>query len=495
MLRPGRRFNHHLDDNLVRLQKNLYISPGDPMYHEKVIRYLDAKSPESHFKLGQMYEKRGNVSKALFHYKEVLHTYPSPYYSAANRAVKQIEQRRNLEPPTDSRKEYSALSRRALIFLKTLLVVLLVINLLFLVMYFGGKSISSKVSEMKLWEVGTEITYETLDIPYVMYFSMDDTANEVEKALHDKALELSRQMPKQNIVLYGLAATDNSTQDQAIPLVNEALTEQAFVVAQYHAMSDTAVKIRFLNRDFLINKPLTALGANLVRTALQSYIRDHGEPPGNVNALLQNYPDNYLSFVPQETLTHSNSVAPHYDGSGGWVYNAAAGETSSMFYPNVPIDQNPSFEPLYILITKKDHRLRLLSGNYLVDEKQVGLGAGDQTPVGSFVVQDRVLSPIGQRANMFGSAGLGMGDLAIHGTYDAASIGSNQSMGCIRLPNEDAEDLLHWVPKGAQVLIQGNELGGIPPVRIQITGREALLPSEMPEIDQTPENVIFQWLG
>jgi tetratricopeptide (TPR) repeat protein len=79
MNRSRSRFKNHLDDNLVHIHKNLYISPGDPLYYEKVIRYLDPNSPEAHFKLGQKNQKKGNLPKAKFHYQETLRTYPSPY--------------------------------------------------------------------------------------------------------------------------------------------------------------------------------------------------------------------------------------------------------------------------------------------------------------------------------------------------------------------------------------------------------------------------------
>lgn len=65
MIRRSQRFRNHLDDNLIHLHKNLFISPSDPMYHEKVIRYLDATSPEAHYKIGQNFKEEG-ISNELF---------------------------------------------------------------------------------------------------------------------------------------------------------------------------------------------------------------------------------------------------------------------------------------------------------------------------------------------------------------------------------------------------------------------------------------------
>jgi hypothetical protein len=499
MLRTGRRFASHLDDHLVRLDKNLYISPSDPMYHEKVIRYMDPKSPESHYKLGKKNEEKGNISKALYHYREVLQSYPSEYFSAANRAVRELERRAGQKAPVQHER-VNTFSRKTLLYMKMLLYVLLAINLMLLVVYFGGKPISKMVSSLMLGGVGSDVTYEVLDIPYVMYFSMEKTTVEVENALHDQALDLSKEMPKQNILIYGLPATDATVNHKAVPLVNEDLKAQAFVIAQYHPITDTSVKIRFLNPNRQKTKPLTVFGANLVRTALQAYIDDHGDPPGSINDLVQDYPNNYVSFIPLEALTRSNAVSTRLDGTGGWVYNASAGELSEMFYPNLPSligddlgGSSDAFKPLHILIHKKSHSLQLLSGDTLLEEKRVGLGFDNRTPIGSFVVQERVLKPLGHRANVYGSAGLGLGEIAIHGTYDTSSIGGNLSLGCIRLRNQDAEELFRWVPKGTQVVI--DEGGEGRDASDSLLDKSALIPVVLPNIVQSPVNVMFHWLG
>jgi lipoprotein-anchoring transpeptidase ErfK/SrfK len=41
----------------------------------------------------------------------------------------------------------------------------------------------------------------------------------------------------------------------------------------------------------------------------------------------------------------------------------------------------------------------------------------------------------------------------IHGTQDPTSVGKESSAGCIRLRNEDVEDLFAWIPRGAGVTI------------------------------------------
>jgi lipoprotein-anchoring transpeptidase ErfK/SrfK len=58
--------------------------------------------------------------------------------------------------------------------------------------------------------------------------------------------------------------------------------------------------------------------------------------------------------------------------------------------------------------------------------------------------------------NPMGVAALYLGDslLRIHGTNAPDSIGTNASSGCIRMLNEDIQDLYSRVPAGTKVLVQ-----------------------------------------
>jgi lipoprotein-anchoring transpeptidase ErfK/SrfK len=90
----------------------------------------------------------------------------------------------------------------------------------------------------------------------------------------------------------------------------------------------------------------------------------------------------------------------------------------------------------------------------------VGLGEGDGTPVGSFVVSANKLenpgwvnprdsreryepndprNPIGEFWLGLDGVGAseGVAGYGIHGTIDPGSIGENKSMGCVRLRDED----------------------------------------------------------
>ncbi|MBP1995293.1 L,D-transpeptidase family protein [Paenibacillus eucommiae] len=500
MNRKGARFKNHLDEKIVHLHKNLYISPADPLYYEKVIRYLDPHSPEAHYKLGEMSQKDGKLKKALFHYQEALRVYPSPYYSAANRAVKEIVKQTVNGQGQGAAETAVALERPArarLPFIKTMIIALLLLNMILLSLYFSADSISKIVSKVMPWGIGKDVTYEAVDIPYVMYFPNGTATNKIESALHEKAIKLGADQPKSNILIYGVAAAMPELQDKTLPLTDNSLKTKAFVIAEYNSFIDNAVKIRFLHVDFPKERPLSAFSTNLVRTALQTYMEDHGEPPESISLLLQDYPNNYLSFLPLESRSHSNAVRADYDGKGGWVYNDTSSELSSMFYPNVELEAGLPYEPVQIQIVKSDHSLRLMSGTSLIMEKKVGLGAGDQTPEADFVVEERVLKPLGSKPGIFGAAGLGLGNIAIHGTNNEGSIGKNLSLGCVRLLDQDMDELYTWVPMGAKVHIvdEDKNRGSIHSLPGGSHSISEIIPNKLALIEESAGTKVFEWLG
>ncbi|MFC5452983.1 L,D-transpeptidase family protein [Paenibacillus aestuarii] len=496
MIRRSQRFRHYLDDNLIRLHKNLFISPSDPQYYEKVIRYLDARSPEAHYNLGQNFRIKGNRKRALFHYKEALKTYPSPYYSAANRAVYEMNQEE--AAATTALQHAGAIGdekRKPLLppLMKALLITLLVLNLILCALYFIDSPVKKVISSLKVWPVGAEVTYETVDKPYIMYFPPQVKQEEMEAALQKQAVALTKDDPEQNVVLYGLLSSDARDQGKTLLLTNEELIKSAVVTAQYHPGSDRTVKIRFLNSQLNQHQPLSAIGANLVRTALAAYHKEYDVYPGSVEALVQDYPQNFLSFIPVEPNSSSNVIHLAEDDSGGWVYDPFADGLDHIFYPNVSGGSEMPYEPFYINVDKQAHNLKFISGDRLLYQAAIGLGANDSTPEGDFYVQDRVIKPQGRHPNVFGDAGLGLGNIALHGTNERDSIGEDRSLGCVRLSNEDVGQLYTFVPKGMEVHIgSATRLAkGLTPV----ADMQELIPAEQPAIVQTPAHQIFNWLG
>ncbi|CAN7559057.1 L,D-transpeptidase family protein [Paenibacillus sp. LjRoot153] len=493
MIRRNQRFRNQLDDHLVHLHKNLFISHADPLYHEKVIRYLDANSPEAHFNLGQKFREKGNWKRARFHYKEVLKTYPSPFYSAANRAIHLLDQQQathvaNLEQTMPEK-------RKPLLppFMKMLLLVLLILNVILVLFFAGDHAISRTISKMKIWGVGTQVTYESVDKPFILFLSPEMSHAEIEKKLHAQALVLAKEIPKATILLYGIVTEDNQDKGKTMLLTNEDDIKRAMVIATYQPEADALVHIRFLNAEFEEHQPLSAIGANLVRTALASYREDVGHAPVQIDELLQDYPLNYLSYIPIEAVSGSNEIKSAYKGDGGWVFNPKAADIAHMFYANVAGGDGVPYEPVHLEVNKSAYQLQLVSGSYLLWDKEIGLGTNGSTPEGVYRVIERVQQPNGRTNHSYGDAGLGLGSIALHGTYDESSIGEAKSLGCIRLTNDDIQQVFPFVPKGAEVRILSNE--NTPNLVRQVSQISKIIPTSLPQHSESAGNVIFHWLG
>jgi lipoprotein-anchoring transpeptidase ErfK/SrfK len=211
----------------------------------------------------------------------------------------------------------------------------------------------------------------------------------------------------------------------------------------------------------------------VLRSALASFVRKNGQVPQDLKALNQPYPQNMLpgvtsymqqlfdqqkdQLIPETTgqrisnQPQEQSSAPSGTGNEGGssplvsTGNAAAPKSGLM---------KPLTEPLRIVVDKSNHRLAVISGQMIVRNYPVGLGAG-KTPEGTFEISEKVRNPNGKSNGDFGSRGMTLSDTlyAIHGTNKPSSIEKDQSLGCIRMLQEDVEELFDMAPLGTSVTI------------------------------------------
>ncbi len=123
-----------------------------------------------------------------------------------------------------------------------------------------------------------------------------------------------------------------------------------------------------------------------------------------------------------------------------------------------------------IVVCKREFRLYFLVGGAYVADFPVGLGKLGSTPVADFVIEKKlknpdwypspgVMIPYGDARNILGSRWLGFRNspeyrgFGIHGTTDPASIGREESSGCVRMQAADVERLYDWAPEGTTVSI------------------------------------------
>jgi lipoprotein-anchoring transpeptidase ErfK/SrfK len=467
------RFNNPLKSNLIHIQKNLYMNRTDPLYYEKILRYSDPKSSDAQDASDRIQRLQYNKNR-----------------------VKRIPA---IIPPivaNDTRK-WSATT-------KGWLFSIILLNFLLLISILNIDTIRAIVSSIKHAPVGMDVIYETVDVPYLIYIGNDLPIDRIEKTLFSKISEMGKQKPMQNVQLYGILTSDPVLIGKIVPLASDHLKDTAFVIVQYNASIDKSVKIQFINKETQKPNgqapPLTMAASNLVRTALQSFIAENRAPPSKIEDLLRDYPNNYLSFIPNEAQSSSNQVVSQFDGTGGWVYKQSAKELFLMFYPNTLDEasaQQIPYSPVKIVISKNNYNLKVTTDHFILASKSVGLGKENRTPVGQFTVQSRVLEPLGQHPLVYGKGGLSLGQYALHGTYDEASIQSNQSLGCVRLTNADILDIFPLVPKGASVQIVSapstleQTFSGQPNLLLDLS---KLFPAQKPQIIQSTPH-INHWLG
>lgn len=125
----------------------------------------------------------------------------------------------------------------------------------------------------------------------------------------------------------------------------------------------------------------------------------------------------------------------------------------------------------------------------MIRSYKVGLG-GDRTPEGSFLISEKVKNPNGRDDGPYGSRGMTLSDTkyAIHGTDEPQSIGADDSLGCIRMSQEDLEELYDLVPLGTKVTIQQ---GGLPATVSVPAERFHLEPKQ----DETNPRRTYAWLN
>lgn len=118
-----------------------------------------------------------------------------------------------------------------------------------------------------------------------------------------------------------------------------------------------------------------------------------------------------------------------------------------------------------IIVDKSQNTLTLKSGEEIFKVYRVATGRDNLTPVGTFKIVNKLPNPVWYAVgavvppespeNILGSRWLGISEpgYGIHGTKDPSSIGEQVTQGCVRMRNEEVEELYAIVPIGTEVTI------------------------------------------
>ncbi len=207
---------------------------------------------------------------------------------------------------------------------------------------------------------------------------------------------------------------------------------------------------------------------------------------GKKDVEIQVKPETFSAFNPQEMRQRWKVLFSREIASDSIAYTVKPGDSlyvlarknhttvdfikkindlkSDNIYPKMKLKIHTA--PFSIRIDKSKNTLILYSNDEAVKKCSVATGKKNCTPVGEFKITDKLVHPTwfktgailspGSPLNALGTRWMGFDKpgYGIHGTTEPKSIGTQGSEGCIRMLNEEVEELYSMVPVGTKVIIQ-----------------------------------------
>lgn len=118
-----------------------------------------------------------------------------------------------------------------------------------------------------------------------------------------------------------------------------------------------------------------------------------------------------------------------------------------------------------ILVDKSDNILTLKAGEEVLKTYVVSTGLNNSTPVGIFKITDKVKNPtwytngraipFGHPDNLLGTRWIAFDKpgYGIHGTTEPDKLGQQVSAGCVRMRNDEVQELYQFVSRGTEITI------------------------------------------
>lgn len=118
-----------------------------------------------------------------------------------------------------------------------------------------------------------------------------------------------------------------------------------------------------------------------------------------------------------------------------------------------------------ILVDKSQNILILKNDEDIIKTYIVSTGKNNSTPVGSFKITNKLINPTwfkvgavvppGSPENILGTRwmGINLPSYGIHGTTEPQSLGKQVTQGCVRMANQEVEEIYTIVPLGTEVTI------------------------------------------
>ena len=162
----------------------------------------------------------------------------------------------------------------------------------------------------------------------------------------------------------------------------------------------------------------------------------------------------YHTVKSGETL---NQISRDYRTSIEEIVIANPGINLNVIYPGqtilIPGFPPPQTIPYEIHVSIANRSLSLLMNGVVLKQYPIAVGRMlHATPEGNFIIINKAPNPGGPYGTMWMS--LSKQFYGIHGTDDPSSIGQAVSRGCVRMHNQDVEELASIIPIGTSVSIR-----------------------------------------
>lgn len=121
--------------------------------------------------------------------------------------------------------------------------------------------------------------------------------------------------------------------------------------------------------------------------------------------------------------------------------------------------------PFSVLVKRSQNRLYLKQNDEVIRVYKIATGEKDSTPLGTFTIENKLVNPTWYHAgavvppdspdNILGTRWMGFSipGYGIHGTTLPGTIGTSSSAGCVRMLNQDVEELYAILPVKTPVTV------------------------------------------
>lgn len=186
---------------------------------------------------------------------------------------------------------------------------------------------------------------------------------------------------------------------------------------------------------------------SVVLSSIEYYKKINSVYPSSVTKLEGSYPENYVSNIP--------SAYSYSKTSSGYKLTVEGMKDGKMAANGL----------INLVYYEKTKQLGLLKGDEVIKLYDVAYGSDttDKLPSKS-IVSERVSNPNGGNGTL-GTRGLALSDnFAIHGTNKPDSIGNPVTAGCLRLSNDNIEELYPFVPLGTPFKVNPEDVPSEPTI-------------------------------